>query len=196
MNLFATVEQMLNEGKDLNRCSEKLWEQFGRDYAVLIIDSSGFTRTTREYGILPFLGQLVQVRRVATSVLKRCQAVSFKFEADNIYAYFENPNNALDAAFGIQEEIRSHSILLPDGKPFKVCSGIGYGRMLYSETLEGCFGDEMNLAAKLGEDVAEPDEVLLTQACYNALTSHRQEGFSPSTIDVSRTDITYYTQID
>jgi len=32
------------------------------------------------------------------------------------------------------------------------------------------YGDEMNLASKLGEDLAQDDEILLTEAAYQALT--------------------------
>jgi len=193
MNLFSTIERMFAKGVNPDEQSDHLWEKFGRHYAMLVMDSSGFTRTTKKYGILPFLSRLVQVRLVAIPVLERCQAVSFKFEADNVYANFDQPWQAVEAAEGIRQGVCDHNICLPSGEPFKVCSGIGYGNVLYSETLEGCFGNEMNLASKLGEDVAGPDEILLTQACYAALTAQQQRGFSPLNIEVSKTEILYYT---
>ena len=193
MNLFTTIEQMLDRGEEPDRHAEQLWQQFGRTYAVLIMDSSGFTRITKEYGILPFLSRLVQMRRLAIPVLEQCRAVAYKFAADNVYGYFESPTDALEAAFGIRDALATAGVTLPDGTPFTICSGIGYGKVLYSETLEGCFGDEMNLASKLGEDIAEADEILLTQACYDALPETQQQQFFPITTEVSRTDITYYT---
>jgi len=195
MNLFSTIERMFAEGVNPDEQSDHLWEKFGRNYAVLVMDSSGFTRTTKQYGILAFLSRLVRVRQVALPVLERCQAVSFKFEADNVYGYFDQPWQAIEAAVGIRQAIADANICLPGGEPFKVCSGVGYGRVLYSETLEGCFGNEMNLASKLGEDVAEPDEILLTQGCYDALTEPQQRDFAPLNIEISHTDISYYTQI-
>ena len=44
--------------------------------------------------------------------------------------------------------------MLSDSERMRVSIGIGYGDLLYSETLEGYFGEEMNYASKLGEDLA------------------------------------------
>ena len=46
--------------------------------------------------------------------------------------------------------------------------GIGYGPSLLVGD-EDIFGNELNLASKLGEDMAEPNEILLTEAAALAL---------------------------
>ena len=42
----------------------------------------------------------------------------------------------------------------------KFCLGIGYGKIL--ELSDDAFGDQVNLAFKLGEDIAEPGQILLS----------------------------------
>ena len=46
--------------------------------------------------------------------------------------------------------------------------GIDYGRFLYVNTSD-CFGDPVNRAYKLGEDIARPEEILVTQEVRDRL---------------------------
>ena len=50
--------------------------------------------------------------------------------------------------------------------------GIGYGDTLVIGD-EDLFGSEMNVACKLGEDIAGLDEILITTAAYTALPANR-----------------------
>ena len=49
-----------------------------------------------------------------------------------------------------------------------LCCCIGYGRILKIGD-DDVFGHEVNLASKLGEDVAEANEILVTRAVMNAV---------------------------
>lgn len=61
--------------------------------------------------------------------------------------------------------------LLPAADEVYASFVIGYGSLLVIGG-DDVYGDEMNLACKLGEDLAERGEVLLTQAAFEGL----QEG--------------------
>jgi adenylate cyclase len=50
----------------------------------------------------------------------------------------------------------------------RILAGIGFGTVLAIGE-DDVYGDEMNLASKLGEDLARPEEVLLTPAAHAAL---------------------------
>jgi hypothetical protein len=67
--------------------------------------------------------------------------------------------------------------------------------MLYSETLEGYFAKEMNFASKLGEDIANGGETLITQSAYSLASSEHQGCFSADHAQVSGLDLTYYRHI-
>lgn len=49
-----------------------------------------------------------------------------------------------------------------------VACGIGYGTILDLNAMN-CLGDEVNMAFKLGEDVARGLEILVTMPAYNAI---------------------------
>ena len=87
-------------------------------------------------------------------ILEACNNRDFKFEADNVYAVFDHPDDAIRASLEVHDTLRMRKLMLTDNEPFRVCVGIGYGRMLYSDTLEGYFVVETTLACKLGEVVA------------------------------------------
>ena len=52
--------------------------------------------------------------------------------------------------------------------------GIGYGEILVIEN-EDIFGSEVNLASKLGEDLAQRGEILLTESAHNRVEKDRRE---------------------
>ncbi len=66
--------------------------------------------------------------------------------------------------------------MLTEEEPFTVCIGIGHGRKLYSETLEGYFSEEMNFASKLEEDTVDGRETLITRNVYAALSDDLSGG--------------------
>ncbi len=68
--------------------------------------------------------------------------------------------------------------------------GIGYGEVLVVDN-ETPYGDEMNLACKLGEDLARRGEVLLTPSAYAALQSPPWV-FEPASFSISGIEFTAY----
>jgi class 3 adenylate cyclase len=58
---------------------------------------------------------------------------------------------------------------------------------------ENIYGDEMNVASKLGEDVAEPNEILVTESAFNEAGDELSD-LNPDkrSIKVSGVDLTYY----
>jgi len=192
MSLFESIENMLAEGIDPETHTDEFWQKFGHRYAPLVIDSSGFTRITEAKGPLHYLTRLAQIRQLTQPILKSFSARIYSFEADNVLAYFDEVDQAVSAAIAIHHAIKEVGITLGDHEPYRICAGIGYGDLLFSETSEGCFGHEMNLASKLGEDVADPNELLMTpsalQHCnlpLQGLTSQRQ-------MELSGVSATYY----
>ena len=50
----------------------------------------------------------------------------------------------------------------------------------------------MNLASRLGEDVAERDEILLTQGAYDALETYPSWVFDTRSLHASGVHMSYY----
>ncbi|MCH7742719.1 MAG: hypothetical protein IIB71_08690 [Proteobacteria bacterium] len=125
-------------------------------------------------------------------ILEACNNRDFKFEADNVYAVFDHADDAIRASLEVHDTVRQRKLMLTDHEPFRVCVGIGYGRMLYSETLEGYFGGEMNLACKLGEDVALGGETLITTAAYENADPALVKSFTQKSLRIAGIDATYF----
>ena len=65
--------------------------------AVLVSDLSGFTSTTRKYGIVHFASVIVRMRQYLP-ILKRRGAIYITTEADNFIVIFPDTHQAACAA--------------------------------------------------------------------------------------------------
>ncbi len=191
-NLFEHLGELLRDKIDPIDRHEEIWARYGKTISVMILDSSGFSRVSEQHGILHFLSRLVLMRELVTPVLESNNHLEFKFEADNLYAVFQHPDDAIRAALATHKVVDDSNLMLTDSEPFRVCIGIGYGRMLYSETLEGYFGEEMNLASKLGEDTANGGETLVTSSAYAAATAGLVSDFEPGNLEMAGLSALYY----
>jgi adenylate cyclase len=196
-NLFQHIEQLVADSSEPtdDEFEPEIWKRYGQTVSVLILDSSGFSRVSEQYGILHFLSKLVLMRKIITPVLQKYTDREFKFEADNVYAVFEHPNDAIEAALAAHHAVAESELMLTENEPFKVCIGIGYGELLYSETPEGFFGEEMNLASKLGEDTAEGGETLITSAAYINSQQSLVSSFEPRALEISGIQAPYYRHL-
>jgi class 3 adenylate cyclase len=141
---------------------------FGQDRAVLVLDMSGFSRTTRQQGIVSFLLMIHQMQTIAGPSVSSHRGLLVKAEADNLFCLFDDAADAVWAAIDIVERLNTVNLLLPETRRLYASIGVGYGRILNVDD-EDLFGDEVNLASKLGEDVADKGAILLTDAAHARL---------------------------
>ena len=168
--ICSTIKAAQAEGLAAEAVARRVWERHGTTCAMLALDSSGMTRITHALGIVHFLARYVQMRDLAQVILERHGCGAWRSFADNLFAEFPTADAALAAALEIHRTLRERRIMLTDTEPFRVCLAVGYGRVLENGAL-GVLGDEMNLTAKLAEDLAAPGETLLTDAGLRALTA-------------------------
>ena len=76
----------------------------------------------------------------------------------------------------------------PENEQLRFSYGIGYGDVLDLD--EDMFGLEVNLASKLGEDLAEPGEALLTPSAAAAVSAATLKRLTPHTV------VTFGTPVD
>jgi class 3 adenylate cyclase len=143
-------------------------ERFRRDVAVLVLDACGFSRTVKGHGIVHFLALLERLERLIRPCIDEQHGRILRREADNLYAVFDTADHALAAARLIQRDVRAANEALPEDEEAGVSIGIGYGELLLVGP-DDAWGDEMNLASKLGEDLADCHEILITAAAREAL---------------------------
>jgi len=142
---------------------DKIRERYERDRAVLISDMSGFSRITQEEGILHFLELIHRMHLLALPIIEAHGGHLVKAEADNLYVMFDAVQTAVQTAVALQDACRDAFSGKRANDTCALGIGIAWGRLL---DLDGhdFFGDPVNLASKLGEDLASGGDLLVTKA--------------------------------
>ena len=176
-SLFDELNRLHAAGKSVADHEDALFEQFGRTLSVLVADTVGMTKATQQRGIIHFLGKVARARARALPIVEQHGGFDVRYMADNFIAMFDQPADAVEAALALHEAFERDPILITETQTYELCIGIGFGTLIYSSALEGYFGDEMNLASKLGEDLARGKETLLTEPAYNELPAATRRDF-------------------
>jgi adenylate cyclase len=154
------------------RIDREIVSAFGRRVAILALDMCDFTAISGRLGIIHYLAMIEEMAGAATPAVTANRGVVVKQEADNLFAAFERPEDALEAALDIFLAFAAVNSVVPDERDLYGCVGIGYGDAILVGH-EDVFGAEVNLACKLGEDLARRHEILLTRAACEALPPGR-----------------------
>jgi len=135
--------------------------------AVVYTDTADFTLRTVRDGILHFLMVFDRLVQAADPEVRRAGGTIVKVEGDSLLLRFRDAPAACRGVDTIEAVLRRLNRGRPENEQLRFSYGIGYGDIL---DLEGdLFGLEVNLASKLGEDLAKPGEALLTPAAAAAL---------------------------
>lgn len=147
--------------EERRQIEESVWAEYGAEYAVFVLDMSGFSLLTRKYGIVHYLSMVRRMQLTTEPIVKSYGGTMIKYEADNCFAVFPDPLSAVNAAIAMQHAFAASNLLTSDDLDIHIACGIDYGKLLILEG-EDCFGDPVNLACKIGEDIAAAGEILIT----------------------------------
>lgn len=161
-------------------------------HAVVFTDTADFTKRTLRDGILHFLMIFNRLVESSAPVIARSGGVIVKVEGDSMLLRYDDATAACRGVESLDELVRRVNRSQPENERLRFSYGIGYGDIL---DIEGdLFGLEVNIASKLGEDLAKPGEALLTPAAAAALdaealarvVSYKVVTFGSSAIPVQR----------
>lgn len=141
---------------------EGIWEKFGTEGAVLISDMASFSSTSRKIGVCHFLKMIHRARQIIAPIVEGNNGILLKCDADNCYAFFTNTDDAIQASFDVNRALFKANDAFGIGEQIYLSVGIDYGRVLMAGDID-FFGDPVNTASKLGEDLAVREEVLVTR---------------------------------
>ena len=164
-----------------------LWAEFGAEYAVFVLDMSGFSLLTRKYGIVHYLSMVRRMQLTTEPVVKFYGGFMIKYEADNCFAIFPDPLSAIHAAIAMQHAFHAENLLTSDDLDIHISCGIDFGQILVVGQ-EDCFGDPVNRAAKMGEDLAVAGEILITKEAMQMIPA--AAGIKTREMNVSISGIT------
>jgi class 3 adenylate cyclase len=162
----------------------EIWRNFGVECAILALDMSGFSLTVRRSGIVGYLGQIRRMLRLTEPVVSAYRGETVKREADNLLAVFASAEDALAAAEAINAALAAERTANPGPIPLAASIGLDFGKLLHIPRCD-CFGDAVNVAYKLGEDLAVAEEILLTAAVYDRLPPTAQARLSVAEFSLS-----------
>ena len=139
-----------------------IWDKFGTEGTVFISDMASFSSTSRKVGVCHFLKMIHRARQIIAPIIEGNNGVLLKCDADNCYAFFEKPDDAINASFEVNSALFKANDSFGIAEQIYLSVGIDYGRVLLVGDVD-FFGDPVNTASKLGEDLAIREEVLVTR---------------------------------
>ena len=193
-NTRAELSRLLQERLEYPERSQeidaKIHAVFDQDCAILVLDLSGFSRLTIRHGIVHFLAMVYRMTAIATPIVSKHHGRVVKQEADNLFSVFPSVELAVAASVDIFQAFEAVNLGLPDEHDLHAGIGIGYGTTLVIGN-DDLYGNEMNLACKLGEDLARQGEILITQSAFEQLQGNSHQ-WQKLTLSISGLEITAY----
>jgi len=186
--VFSQAEDM----KERERIENELWTEYGTERAVFVLDMSGFSLLTRKYGIVHYLSMVKRMQKTTEPIVKSYGGSMIKYEADNCFAVFPGPLSAVNAALAMQHAFEASNLMTSDDLDISISCGIDYGKILVIHG-EDCFGDAVNRASKLGEDVAAAREILITKEAMDIIPREANVNAKEMSVSISGINITAYS---
>ncbi len=150
-----------NDKDDIEAIDHEVWDKYGENWAIVYTDLSGFTREAYNRGIMYTLEAIHTFRRLALPIIAELGGIVIKTEGDSLMILIKEPTKALAFARKINAELGNYNLDHP-GEEIYNGSGIAYGKIIKLGN-QDIYGLEVNLASKLGEDIAAGNEILLTE---------------------------------
>lgn len=188
--LDRLLTDMIERPEEQAALAAEIERDFSETRAVMVLDMSGFSRTVQQRGIVAFLLMIHQMKRIARPAVEEAGGIVVKAEADNLFCLFDGVAAAVAAARQLTARLDTVNLLLPEDRRLYASIGIGWGAVLNVDE-EDLFGDEVNLASKLGEDIAERGMILLTEAARGEAAEAGIET-RPQTVSVSGLSFTFH----
>ncbi len=174
------------------RIEDELWKEYGTEYAVFVLDMSGFSLLTRKYGIVHYLSMVRRMQLTSEPIIESFGGFLIKYEADNCFAVFPDPLSAIRASIAMQYAFDASNLLTTDDFDIHVTCAVDYGKILVVEHNE-CWGDAVNRASKLGEDIGKANEILVTKDAMDLVPAGTDLRCTPLEISVSGISISAYS---
>lgn len=169
---------------DRQEIEDRIWSEYGQELVVLVLDMSGFSLLTHRHGIVFYLSMVRRMQHTAGPIISGLGGEVVKFEADNCFAVFRDAQSAVTAAQAIRRAMAAD----PHPERIHVSIGIDSGRVLMVDHMD-VFGHPVNRASKLGEDIAEADQILITAEVYEALRDRTGLPDEPTRMSISGIEI-------
>ncbi len=175
--LDQLILSRLQPDTDKKEIDKRIWDLFGEVWCVMFTDLSGFSRGVAEYGIIHFLQTIHESERLFIPIIEENDGILIKAEGDSLLVIFKQVDKALKAAITMQRACKEYNQNKGDTEKVLLCLGLGYGEILKIGD-DDVFGREVNASSKLGEDTAEPWEILVTESIKENTSVYKDHSFN------------------
>jgi class 3 adenylate cyclase len=172
------------------RIRNRIWEQYGACGVAFISDMANFSSTSRKLGVCHFLKLIHRARQTIAPVITDNNGILLKCDADNCYAYFESTDDAIQASLDVNAALFAANQPLDLSEHIYLSVGIDYGDLLLVGS-EDFYGDPVNTASKLGEDLAVKGETLVTERAISESSYVAPENVERLVARISDIEISY-----
>lgn len=168
----------------------ELWQKYGCKKAVLAVDMSGFTALTKDHGIVHYLSMINRMKGIVRTRIGN-DGLIVKFIGDNCLTVFPDPLSAIRFGMLLNDTFNIGNVVAPDELDIHIACGIAIGDILMVEQKD-CFGSAVNIASKLGGDIAEPGQILITrEAMVSIPESEVIQVDDKRTLNISNVDVEF-----
>ncbi|MEM7387165.1 MAG: adenylate/guanylate cyclase domain-containing protein, partial [Verrucomicrobiota bacterium] len=102
--LFADQLRAYREQADPEKRSTveaAIWERFGEEGAVFVLDMSGFSRLSEKHGLILYLSRIHRMQGCVRPLIEDHGGQVVKYLADNAFALFPQVEQAIETAIDI-----------------------------------------------------------------------------------------------
>ena len=190
-------ELLLNYSREPDRENRKsmdreIWAEFGAKHSVLILDMSGFSKLAQRHGIVHYLAMVRRMQITAQPVIEGFGGTVVKFEADDCFAVFPSTRDAILASVALNHAYDVANLETPDLLDIQIACGIDHGDVLLINGVD-FFGNAVNRACKLGEDLAHPGEILVAKSAVETIKKELEYQLDPVNFSISGLEIEAYS---
>lgn len=165
--LEKLIQERLKPGADKSKIDARIWDLFGEEWAVMFTDLSGFSRGVAEFGIIHFLQIIYESERLFIPLIEENDGILLKMEGDSMMVIFRNVTKAIECSISMQRILVDYNKDKADTEKILLCVGLGFGKMLRIGDRD-VYGAEVNASSKLGEDIAQAWQILVTDSVKKA----------------------------
>ena len=191
LNEYLTNFSQSPSSSKLKDIEQAIWTEFGKTGVVCVVDMSGFTKASQQHGIIYYLALVKRMQAIVEPLIIENNGNVVKFEADNCFARFDTTDDAIHAIKKILDAVKKDNLSTPNDLDIVLSIGMDFGEFLLLRSND-YWGDTVNRASKLGEDIAGSGVVLLTDRAWENLTNKKSIQVVKNESDISNVSISTY----
>lgn len=166
--LAELLEERKTPGADTKDIDRRILSLFGETWCVVFTGVASSERRSASTAIITFLAHVHELDKICSPIVQKNCGFTLKKTAGSSMIIFRDPRAALRTCIEMQQALAVHNRHALPADHLLLGCGMGYGPCIKLGD-DDIFGVEVNLGAWLGEAVAGPYEVLLTQAAVAAV---------------------------